>query len=309
MGATFVKSDRLILSLIGECGILTVSQIAAFSGRTRQVIRRRLRALRSKNLVATAIRGYGRAKGRPEELISLTEGGKRFLSEAGLLPSNDVTRGHRQIESICVDHELLVNWFRIHLLQIEKVKQNLSAKYLFPSNSVSLVRDNEDPFTCCVSSNDHQNKLIQFVPDGIFSISLTQSENKTTLLFFLEVDMGTETMARTDRDSKDVRQKILNYQTLFRGGRYKKYERIFDATFNGFRLLFLAKTNARFTALCRLVREMPPSDFIWLTDQEKMFSRGIFADIWAKGGRGGDVPRSILGPRLSCEMPVLPIIR
>ena len=118
--------------------------------------------------------------------------------------------------------------------------------------------------------------------------------------------MGTETIASMDRGHKDIRQKILNYQTLFRSGVYKGYERVFGAQLNGFRLLFLANSIPRLTSLCRLVREMPPSDFIWLADQEKMFSYGLAAKIWARGGRDEGAPQSILG-HLSRNAPVIDI--
>ena len=131
-----------------------------------------------------------------------------------------------------------------------------------------------------------------------------RAEPPKTLLFFLEADMSTETLASADKDSKDVRQKIINYQTLFRSGHYKRYARVFDASINGFRLLFLANTSARLAALCRLIKEMPPSDFVWLTDQELMFSHSLSAEIWVRGGRDNESLQSILGPNLACKAPV-----
>ena len=52
------------------------------------------------------------------------------------------------------------------------------------------------------------------IPDGVFTIS----HQEKTLLFFLEVDMGTETLASTKQGTGDVRQKIINYQSLFYNG-------------------------------------------------------------------------------------------
>ncbi len=122
-----------------------------------------------------------------------------------------------------------------------------------------------------------------------------------TLLFFLEVDMGTETIASRRPGGGDVRQKIVVYQSCFRGGLYKRYEPILGARLRGFRVLVLAHTSSRLAALCRLVRETPPSDFVWLTDQERMFSQGIWAPIWARGGHIDSPPQSILGT----EMPAI----
>ena len=157
--------------------------------------------------------------------------------------------------------------------------------------------------------DSNREKFIEFIPDGVFSITNNAAEPKKTLLFFLEVDMGTETIASMDRNFKDVRQKIINYQALFHSGCYKRYERVFDIKLNGFRLLFLANTPVRFIALCRLAKAMPPSDFVWLTDQERMFSGGVSADIWARGGRHDEPLQSILGPKLSRKATVVDCIR
>lgn len=54
--------------------------------------------------------------------------------------------------------------------------------------------------------------------------------------------MGTESIASMDRNPKDIRQKILNYQTLFRTCSYKRFETIFNASLNGFRLRFFMPT-------------------------------------------------------------------
>jgi hypothetical protein len=52
---------------------------------------------------------------------------------------------------------------------------------------------------------------------------------------------------------------------------------------------------------------MPPSDFIWLAEQGSMFSKGLSAEIWFRGGREGVPPESILSPEMACQAPVLPL--
>jgi len=122
-------------------------------------------------------------------------------------------------------------------------------------------------------------------------------------LFFLEVDLGTETLASPKRELTDIRQKILNYGTCFDTQVYKRYERLWHCQLNGFRLLFLTDTSSRMSKICSLAREMQPSDFIWVTQKDRMFEDGISADIWARGGRLDISPQSILG-RQSCRAPL-----
>lgn len=68
------------------------------------------------------------------------------------------------------------------------------------------------------------------IHDGVFII--TDRESEKSLLFFLEVDMGTETLVNSNSKPIDVRQKIVNYQALFRAGQYKRYEKIFNVIYS-----------------------------------------------------------------------------
>ena len=145
------------------------------------------------------------------------------------------------------------------------------------------------------------------IPDGVFTIHDKESEK--SLLFFLEVDMGTETLAKTDRTPGDVRQKILNYQTLFHSKHYKRYEEIFNTEFKGFRLLFLTHLHVTMKAICGLIQEMLPSKFIWVTDRDRMFSHGVSAEIWARSGWYDKPPESILRQKLAFESTVLDKIK
>jgi hypothetical protein len=304
MTFTLNKNDRKILASIAEHQALTLKQLSALSQRSYQVIRRRMRDLAIEGLITTKMQGYGRGRGRPEDLIFLTKKGAALLEEEGT-PSGYAAWATTNAENpFSLDHLLLVNWFRIHLLQIERVIPQLSVQYLSPKSHLSGGNSSDSPsFSEPTPANNRLKKIDQFIPDGVFSITYKETEKKT-LLFFLEVDMGTETMASMDRDPKDIRQKILNYQALFRSGLFKKYEHVFESKLNGFRLLFLVNSAARLIGLSRLVQQMPPSDFIWLADQGRMFSHGLAAKIWARGGRIDDPPQSILGPGLACELPV-----
>jgi DNA-binding PadR family transcriptional regulator len=303
------KNDHYLLNFIAVYKFLTISQLSALSQRSHQVIRRRLRFLVKDGFV-TRMRVYGRGLGRPEDLNVLTEKGRKLLQDEGTLSVDIADITDKTTDSIFIDHDFLVNWFRIHLLQIERVIPNLSIHYLTPHwSTLTQSKGDRHFFAERIPVDSSEQEFIEFIPDSVFSITNNEVNPSKALLFFLEVDMGTETIASADRNCKDVRQKIINYQALFRSGRYKRYERVFDAKLNGFRLLFLANTPVRLVALCGLAKAMPPSDFVWLTDQERMFSQGLSAKIWARGGRHDAPLQSILGPKLSCTAPVLNTIK
>lgn len=308
MGLRFNTKDKRILSLISEHGILTVTQLAALTQRSRQVVRRRMRFFISEELILTRMRGYGRGPGRPEDIIFLTEKGVMLLRNEGIISDHVICVTEKTIDALPIDHDLLVNWFYIHSLQIERALSKLSVHTLTPDFTSLKRNDNSESIpNSRIRVENEAGETFQFIPDAVFSIRNKKIEK--VLLFFLEVDMDTEPISSRVRNPKDVRQKILNYQVLFRRGYYKTFEEIFKAKFNGFRLLFMVNSPARLASLSRLVQEMPPSDFIWLTNQEKMFSDGLSAEIWVRGGKTDRPPQSIIGSDLATQTPVLDSIK
>jgi hypothetical protein len=272
-------NDWELLRFIYSFKVLTVTQLSFLSRRSPQVIRRRLRALGEQGFISTQQRAYGNGRGRPEDLILLSEARYSVLHNQkdrnGKCQKND-----KYAAPEFVEHNLLMNWFFIHLIQIERQTPQLSVHYV--TQYFSTAED--DPSTehiIRIQLPGDDGKL-EFIPDGIFTVS--DSVSNKTLLFFLEVDMGTETLASPARGLKDVRQKIVNYQDLFRSGRYKRYEGFFNARLNGFRLLFVTHSPSRLKTLCQLTASMPPSDFIWLSNRDRLLSSGLADKIWVRGG-------------------------
>ena len=288
-----------LLSSIAEHRILLTSQLAHLHNRHVRTTRRAVTTLEEMGLVQASF--HARGSGHPEKLLSLTAAGVEALRDHDLvdleLPADCVTA-----ETIhCVNHQLLLNWFRIHLVDLERHWPKFTVRFL-SSTSPFLPRDPSGRQLTYQQIDVAGNRQgpTGFLPDTVFSI--THATRHMTLLFFLEVDMGTEPLASSVRAGRDIRGKILNYQRCFRRGRYKRYEEVFGAALRGFRLLFLAHNSARLQSLCRQVREMPPSGFIWLTEEARMSSQGAHATVWAPGGRLDAPPESILGS----EMPNTP---
>jgi hypothetical protein len=302
MANKITNGDIKLLSSIAEYKFLTVKQLAAITQRSMQVIRRRIRTLRDECLISLKERDFGGRSGRLEYISFLTEKGLKLIRDKEILSAHAKYITDKTAESIFIDHDLLVNWFFIHLLQIERENQCLFTKNLTISSHNLNQGNAENPLIMERFSNDNTSENHSMIPDGVFII--TDKETEKTLLFFLEVDMGTETLVNTKLTPNDVRQKIINYQALFSTGQYKRYEKIFKAKLNGFRLLFLSNTHTRLRALCKLVREMPPTDFVWLAVQEQMFSNGLSAEIWVRGGKDNETLQSILGQKLASKITV-----
>jgi hypothetical protein len=296
--------DIKILSAIAEYKFLTIKQISILCQRSIPVIRRRLRELSEKRFIYLQERVFGEGVGRKEYVITISDEGLTILKDNGILSMDDTYITNKTPGFVFVEHDLLVNWFLIHLIQIEKINPRFKI-FAITSSSHHLTQGNSNyPLTIEIFSNQKKSgETYTMIPDGIFTI--TDKTSKKTLLFFLEVDMGTETLVSPTQSSGDIKQKVNNYRNIFKHGIYKRYNGIVNYDINGFRLLFLTSTLKRMESICRLVQSLPPSDFIWVTDQQRIFNNGVASEIWARGGQYKKKPESILTKKLAFNIPAI----
>ena len=297
------QQDLNLLASVAEYRILAIHQLSVLHQRNPQALRRRLNCLKEQGLIQFDTEGFGRGRGRPERLVSLCEEGVKVLQEKKILNQGIPPDTATAKDLSGLDHHLLVNTFRVQLSQTQQAVPLMRVKFLSPTSPFLKKLQKDQPLVLeKIPPDEHIDSWVEFIPDGVFAIKDTGSGK--VLLFFLEVDMGTETIASPRRCRQDVRQKIINYQTLLRQKRYKRYEKIWACRFHGFRLLFLAYGPDRAGGICRLVQSMPPSGFIWVTDRGSLQSRGVWADIWAVGGRIDRSLESILGSRKPDPSPI-----
>ena len=306
MTVKWSKTDTNLLSILAEYRCLSLVQLSLLSGRNLKALRRRVAQLRERDAVEVCQRGYGRSRGRPEHVVMPTRQTVQHLLEKNGIAAKGKREIFSKFPTTELDHQLLVNWFRIHLQALEKSPHPLQTDFLAPTSPfLAKLPNGHLPVYDRIEEGEGDDRWEEFIPDGVFTISYGKEDAGRSLLLFLEVDMGTEPLAAPDRGGRDLRQKILNYQSYFRSQRYKRYEEFWKCRFSGFRLLFIANTNARQSAISRLVQEIPPSNFIWVTDQQRMFRQGLGAPIWERGGKNQTAPQSILGPKLAFETPLI----
>ncbi len=296
------KSDIILLKITAEHRLLTVEQAAWIADRPRQSVYRAYQRLMDQEWVQTASKYVGQNRGRPKVLMGVTEGGIDVLQEKGILPTEIPSDRVIGSNIHCPGHQVLMNWFRIFLQYSQKVLPSVSTRFI-AHNSPFIPCD---PAGRSIISNVvslEEGKERVFIPDGVLSI--TDKNRNLTILLFLEVDCGTETLASPKREMTDIRQKIINYQSYFLSEGYKKYEQPWNCQLRGFHLLFVTNSPGRLAALCQLVRQMgaEQTGFIYLTEQNRMFEKGLTADIWAKGGDSIACPQSIF-TSMSCTAPL-----
>ena len=68
---------------------------------------------------------------------------------------------------------------------------------------------------------ENESRIVKFIPDGVCTI--TNRDQEKTVLFFLEVDMGTESATSPKGDPTAIEQKILNYSTA--AGTLSRFDR------------------------------------------------------------------------------------
>lgn len=301
------RRDVEMLTSIADYQVLSAIQIAKLHKRCVERVRGRLGRLKAQGIVQATTRGFGQSRGRPERFFALTPAGANELKARGVLKPDAMIDQVLAPDVHTLNHHLLLNEFRVHLMCIPSFCSSLHVRSC--SSTTGLLKYEglaiaaiEEQF----GTEAEDGGPVRFVPDGVFAI--THKPTARTVQFYLEVDMGTETLASPRRLGQDVRTKILNYQACFAGNHYKRYEQIWACKLRGFRLLFLTNDSGRATDLCRLVREMPPSDFVWVTDHVSIMDKGAWGPIWIPGGQLNVARRSILGSCLPNPCPSPSII-
>lgn len=293
-----------ILTAIADYRLMSATQLSIYFGITKQAVWKNIRKLISSGSIKELQKEIGRSRGRPESMYSLTELGANDLRNKGILGhDNDEDNKFLMADNLPhIEHQILQNWFRLHLVYANR--QNKVKFEDIPTNSSLYWRGNNHrklhyhypPFTTLSS------KQIDFLPDVVFR-TLEKTTGKS-LLFFVEIDRGTENLMSPDRKSQGyISDKITNYMYYKAYRVYKHYEQVWDCKFEGFRLLFVANNSKRCARLCEVIGSFEQYNrFIWATDLEKLFDSGIGGYIWYPGGQMIVPADSILG-RLAFDCP------
>ena len=301
-----INSQSLGLLLeLADYRILSLSQIAALRFGSKRAARRRMQELVGGGLVQVLPIRAGNEVGRPEKVYGLSVRGYKELDKSGRIP-----KGIKEVqatgESLVPqgEHQILLNGLRVQLVRLSRQFPRVGTRAL-SSNSPLFWQpvEGRSLLTDEVEMGD-RGELRRFTPDAAFTI--TDTDRDKTILFLVEVDRGTEPFRGSDPVRSEIETKIWSYQEYFHTRRYKRYEQIFKASLNGFRLLFLTDTDSRLSGLSSLVRSSPPSDFIWITTGDRMHRHGISGFIWSRGGRDEEPLESILGSLAKEIAPPLP---
>ena len=290
--------DFEYLNFIAEYRLLTNDMLAFLSEKSVRTIQNRISILDSIGLLSLSA-DYSKARrGKPRNIISLSPAGIEAVADTLDNDIKDIFYKKMNKKIIHIEHDLLTNLFRLHLLQLARHTHNFSTDFIAPTSPFLKGRPNGLP---AISDKVTFGKTTRnFVPDGVCSI-YSKSKNKR-LLFFLESDRARESMNGTT-DAANLKTKLENYHQYICCSGYKRYEKKWDNLVPGFRLLILCDSNKRKRQLAQFVSQFSALDYVWISDIDSLVTLGIGEKIWLRGGNSSLPLQSILGPKNVCNLP------
>jgi len=288
------SKEKDLLMIIADYQLLLIDQIVLITGLGKREVQRKINNLYKKDLIKFVSRKPNGQRGRTEFVSTLNENGVKRLQNENIIDEDTPIDTFIFNKTHNIEHQMLLNWFRIHLNFISKKLPDLTTDFLSSTNPF-FTEQYGKPFVA--EKNDSGKFQFEFIPDGVFYIQST-NQNKS-LLFFLEVDMGTESLSSSSLKSNNISTKIKNYKDYYQSEKYKKYETKWNTKFKGFRLLFLTNSSNRKNKISDLVSSNKTNGFIWVAHQYDMFEKGLGGKFWARGGNLFTSQESILGPTLN----------
>ncbi|MCF8266255.1 MAG: replication-relaxation family protein [Melioribacteraceae bacterium] len=284
------RKEKQLLIFLSKYEHLTIDQLTLLNKTGKRIIQKRVMILERAGLLSNDQLICNSNRGRPSSVLFLSDKGQNVLKAEGIKIKEMIPTKNKSNKRKDINHQLLVNWFKIYLTNLTSVIEDLEHDF-HEDLEAKLTDSSKDKF----SLNLYDIKF--FIPDAVFVMD-SKKQNKS-LLFFLEVDMSTETISSNKNSTNTIENKIKNYREYFTNKSYKQFEKKWKTKFNGFRLLILTNTTKRKITLANLINSESSNDFIWVTDQNLLHERGVGSKIWLRGGRKNSPLGSILGPNLA----------
>lgn len=273
----FQERDGDILRDVYKHRYLSVSQIQRLHFPSLQTAYRRMRALAQLNLVASfsvpnineAIFGL---KSKGLDLLSSVEGVER--SDLKWQESAGTPKDYYFMK-----HFLAINDFRITLRESCKLHDiellGFIPEYYGERNEKGI---GEKYIKDMIQDKSPKREQVSHTPDGVFALKKGDKQ----LLFFLEIDRGTEVIGDPN---VGVLKSLRFYIGYLMENKYQRFTKDFGGRdFKGFRVLFVTTTQARLQNIrtaCNSL-DVPPKakQFIWLAPTERITDQTLLQSIW-----------------------------
>ncbi len=189
MDAKVTRRDLELMETLAEHRVLTALMLATIRSRNVRALRRRLAALIDLGLLV-ADRRYQRApRGRPERMISVSAAGVDLLKDRGILDPRAPTERATRPADRHLRHLTMMNELRAQLSQIPRMHTELSVRFLSSTSPFLPTWAQGRPITFD-RFRAPEGRECSLIPDGV--LALSHATLKKTLLFFVEIDTGSE---------------------------------------------------------------------------------------------------------------------
>lgn len=291
------ERDIAMLAGIGRCRFLKTDLIHRLvsEASSKQGVQRRLKKLYNNGLVERH-QAFVRLGEAPTSIVySLTRRGADLLGDAGIQVT--VYKQKKPLSFLFLDHTLSLAEFRINM---ELATRNHSSVQLdtficdFEVRPESRQEPGRKRYKAYEAFRDHRRKKMQFIyPDARFVLSAKSSPN-TRMLYFLEVDRGTERL-------EIIRNKLAAYasylqeqaQPIERDGQLLGFQTQQHGLFFGIKILFQCQGEKRAKNIQRCIDStglLARHNLVAVTNvgrinQETILSGDIWLDIQGKRQR------------------------
>ncbi len=166
------------------------------------------------------------------------------------------TRRHNNIEHLFMAHTLAVSELRVGLELALRLREEEDIKLLFWKREGLLPREK-------IVMPDNPEKKLSLIPDAFFGLQTDRGK----LFFFVEVDMGTETLDR-------FRTKIVAYREYWKSGAFNN-----RYSYRNFRVLTVANGVQRLNNLIATADKAGAKN-MFLFSVSELASKDFLGDIW-----------------------------
>ncbi len=208
--------------------------------------------------------------GGPVSVFYLSSRGINVLTRSSGVVRSDLFPSTKKLHSTSVSHRLMLNTCIVRLYEF-CFRSGIGFDFIPEFSPFHKETLNGRYIADTAPNPDSSIDEIGFVPDAVLYMD-TGSK-----LWFLEIDMGSETIVSYKSRKDDIRTRFKAYLGYYAAGKFSRYDHDFNYRFSGFALLFLTTQKKR---IARIADELMIPGFIWITSFERFLGNSIGSVDW-----------------------------
>ena len=128
-----------------------------------------------------------------------------------------------------------------------------------------------------IGCNNGSSRFKSLTPDFM---AVLNTSGKPPMLFFGEMDRGTESITTRKAIKYSFKHKVEAYISYFDRAGFQEFNNDFEADFQGFRVLIITTSEKRLQNILDCILEFNDVEFMWLTTLEQTKENILTSRIW-----------------------------